>query len=618
MPSISDQTSKPKAIVIAVSDGFGGYGDFLFGLKLAQKLKKKYQDSDLVAPPVYLVTQDSGKDKIKKLEGDTEFDVAVLTPAELGTKIQKKEIDLGMVIEGPVFKSELIKEIEDSCSEEQKQIPLIMMPEYAFHNESESIRIEGERTYRKIQLKKIQYCETLNSGFSLKDGEKGVIMTDELVSTSLKVDPPMQIDSKISQLLFQGKTPQTYQSSTDFSMQYSHDHHQTTKTISSAQDFLNIHREFYKDSAKNQDVLMVGKSAEAEQPERFKKDALIANIEKLKADGFSTIIFHNADTNQEEVLASGNLGKTYRVIYSAGLSHESMIACTAFSGPLCGVTGDQSFGEGFSADKLMVYECRTHKKALIQDYDNAMALICHDDAKETLRLLRVAESEEDYIKLGGLLRQPEIQVQLRNANVTLRQNNDLVTSIFQRTLVPEQVLEQGTKRVLEETERRAAAEQIQLNAEFFLNEYDDDDNVTKSSAQLPPDSKKQAVSGPPLSPPPPFVVSNKQAVSGPPPSEMSKKYSFKARLDSLKLTVDSKEISPDDPKLGGNEKKSFASKLEYLKHHSGRAQNYTLEQFRKFGEYFHGAVEAIKQSCLKKEQNPDKDVDNSDNQPRQK
>jgi hypothetical protein len=53
--------------------------------------------------PVYLVTQEEGRQTIKSLKGDTEFNTEIITPDELKLKIDKKELTLSAVLEGPVF-----------------------------------------------------------------------------------------------------------------------------------------------------------------------------------------------------------------------------------------------------------------------------------------------------------------------------------------------------------------------------------------------------------------------------------------------------------------------------------------------------------------------------------
>jgi len=98
------------AVIFVVSSGYGGYGDFLFALKLISSLQQKYQDNGIIMP-VYLVTQEEGRQTIKSLKGDTEFNTEIITPDELKLKIDQKELTLNAVLEGPVFDSTLMDEV---------------------------------------------------------------------------------------------------------------------------------------------------------------------------------------------------------------------------------------------------------------------------------------------------------------------------------------------------------------------------------------------------------------------------------------------------------------------------------------------------------------------------
>ena len=89
------------AIVLYVSDGYGGYGDLLFGLKVINGLKRALTKIGY-DEPLYLVTQESGKKKILQLEGDSEFGVEVKSIEEFN--ISKGAQRLDYFIEGPVFR----------------------------------------------------------------------------------------------------------------------------------------------------------------------------------------------------------------------------------------------------------------------------------------------------------------------------------------------------------------------------------------------------------------------------------------------------------------------------------------------------------------------------------
>lgn len=442
--------SMAKAILIAVSDGCGGYGDFLFALKLSQQLKKKYIEAGEEVPPFYIVTQDTGQEKIRKLGGDVEFGVEVLTPDELKERIEtvdmKEKIDVGALIEGPVFNSSLIDRVVWALSSVSSPIPMIMISEYGYSSEFRHLRQCA--TYRST-LKHIDYRARVSSGVNPR--EAGILLSDELLTPPAPSILATQLDEKMRLALFGSGDITHYQSTTALSMQYSHDTHDVDSDPHPASHFLNIHREFAKESSKNQDVIMVGKSIEDKQR------ALLNIKDKLIADGFTRISFYNADTKEEEVIhdthEAATPAKTYRVVYTQGMSHASMIAATALSGPLFGATGDQSFGEAISGDKIMAYECLSHKRNLINNYDAAITKASGDDPLiiETLGLLRTANTDSNYSRLGLLLRNPDIQKKLSTSNKTVRQQNDLSEKIFFYSLGIKKVA--GVKRADETAAR---------------------------------------------------------------------------------------------------------------------------------------------------------------------
>ncbi|WP_133128241.1 protein kinase domain-containing protein [Legionella nagasakiensis] len=420
----SSRIPKPKAILIAVSDGFGGYGDFLFALKLSEQLRKQYADAGATVPPVYLVTQPSGQQKIRSLKGDVEFGVDVLTPDELRVKVDTKEIEVGTLIEAPVFQAELMERIDGALENTDGRVPLIMIPEYGYNSESNRAGIAFHRRYRQRQCSHLEYASTIYSGFKEDAAECGILLSDALVHPAPPEELVSQLDEKVRRPLLCAVDIARYQETTELCMQYSHDTYTSGKKP--AAHFLQIHREFCKTSDKNQDVVMVGKS------QADKRAALESIKDKLIADGFKRISFYNSESGAEEVLYdAGEGGKAYRVIYASGMSHTSMIACNALSGPLTGATGDQSFGEALSSGKMMVYECLSHKQTLIQNYDAAIREASRNDPDidETLRLLREATTEAEYQRLGEQLRSSAIQEKFQRLNRDVLEKFDFVSQV---------------------------------------------------------------------------------------------------------------------------------------------------------------------------------------------
>ncbi len=420
-----------NALLIAVSSGFGGYGDYLFALKLSQQLQKKYTDASKEVPPIYIVTQETGKKKICDLRGDMEFGVSVLTPSELGDKIKAMEIEIGHIFEGPVFQTELMDNIDIALTGTLKPVPLTLIPEYGF-NHKQRRKIIGEHgSYLRTHMKNIQYLNTLYSGFNEKADEHGILLSNDIDTPPAPDALVAKLDEKIRKLLVDRTDIVEYKANTELSMQYSHDKFMAIGGHAPAVHFLKIHREFIKDSKKNQDVVMVGNSME------HKITALHTIKDQLISDGFEQISFCNAENKSEyKVYDSGKLGKAYRLIYAAGMSHESMIACAALSGPLIGATGDQSLGEALSGNRMMVYECLIHKLELIKDYDAAMIKESGNDPQiiDALKLLRTASFDSEYQHLGMLLRDTGFQSRFTALNKALMTNHDFVSHVVREAL----------------------------------------------------------------------------------------------------------------------------------------------------------------------------------------
>ncbi|CAM2987605.1 serine/threonine-protein kinase [Legionella worsleiensis] len=427
----------PGSVLIAVSNGFGGYGDFLFALKLAEQVRKNYiallgKDK---APEIKLITQASGQQIIKNLKGDTEFNVEVLTPDELKEKIEKKELEIASIIEGPVFESSLIQRINKALEKQSHPVPLIMMPEYAYSGTSHRHMIENQRQFRKKALNKIFYVETIYTGFNSKAGERGIILSDNLIHPEEPSVLSSRLEEKISEALLGGKDVEAYQTNTDMYFQYSHDTFSTTPESSAAERFLKTHRIYAKSSKKNQDILMVGKT------ERKKREALEKIKKQLIADGFTKISFYNAETKKEEYLfGRPNIeGRHYRVVYSSGMSHASIIAAQALSGDLVGATGDQSFGEAVSGDKILIYECLSHKRLLRDEYYNQLKKL-DPSCADILNLFRNAKSESDYKLMEALLTE-EMKVKLKNLSKCFRESGEL-TKFTVNAAMPIELLSQ--------------------------------------------------------------------------------------------------------------------------------------------------------------------------------
>ncbi len=476
-----------KSLVIAVNDGYGGYGDFIFALKSAQELRAYYAAHG-TDTPIYLVTQNSGKDKIQILKGAQEFGVEVLTPTELQERVLtsdgSRKIEIGAVIEVPSFPGSIspaakevenphlsiLEQIDVALASSPTPVPLTLVTEYGGLTVrsrslfSETLKRQHHRKLKRKEFGNMRYQRTVTPGFDQAFNDRGIIFNPSL-SSPAGTNWVSMLDEKIRNTILKTE-PRA-----ELSFQYSHDEETSP---SAAEHFLKIHAEFYKDSSKNQDVLMVGKQLSS------KKKALSAVKDRLITAGFELITFYNADTGKEEVL-HGNKergGKTYRVIYTQGMSHPSMMACTALSGPLMGATGDQSFGEALSAKKIIVYEEFFHKKGFIDSYDRSLMASSRDNLKETIHLLRTARTDEEYLRLGELLKLPRIQDEIRQANEELLEQNYLAPLLANIAFKTKTETLEKLKDLLKEGKQEEALELFNNPRNETINLFDEVDGKT--------------------------------------------------------------------------------------------------------------------------------------------
>ncbi len=417
-----------EAILIVVADGFNGLGDFLFALKTAENLRHQYTEKGEETPPIYLVTQVTGKEKIQQLKGDVEFAIEVLTPNDLRARVRAQgdaRIIVGHVIEGPVLSNNLIDKVNTALT--QINVPLITTGEYGNRDEH---TLTANLEYRQEELSALRWVDHIQSGFNKARSESGILQRAKIIS---RQDAILSLTNQIKSAL--GLQDETFFNQNEISFQYSHDEiqllHSNRVLDNPAQRFLEIHRSFYKKNHKNHIVIMIGKALD------YKFNALRTIQQFLINDGFQKITFYNAVNDEETILHnSGKTGKQYKVLYYEGFTYQTMINCIAISGPLMGVTGDQSFAEALQYDKIPVYETIEHKIDFIADYEQRLYELSGNDpvvekCLEILRPLaapsgqrRINASKED----GAYLHQH--QTKLREMNQKLMKQTDLGERLY--------------------------------------------------------------------------------------------------------------------------------------------------------------------------------------------
>ncbi len=422
----------PFTLLIAVTDVYDGYGDFLFALKLSQSLRQAYEQRGHQIPLVYIVTTKEGNLLIEMLKGNIEFQTDILTMNTLKDKLSSGEIIIDYLIEGPVFHDKFISEIDciltKNSSQRHKTIPLLMATEYSVHHREERLKLKAHQNYRKTVLQTLSYKNIIYSGLNCSFDEQGLLIQQELSASTHSVDVWLEhMDARLRQVVLgREKTFANYERRADLFFQYSHDQANLLQCFH-AEHFLRVHAGFSKASSKNQDIIMLGKDI----------DSKIMALQKIKrqlfAAGFTKIIFFDVEHQEKMIINSphenGSDEKIYRVIYLSRMSHPSMLACMALSSPLIGVTGDQSLGEAISFGKTIVYECLEHKQDLIHDYDVLLNETHDTSINRLVKLLRShSNNPAEYDELGNLIRR--CHAQLNTFNQQLSKKYNLVSCFF--------------------------------------------------------------------------------------------------------------------------------------------------------------------------------------------
>ena len=427
-----------ETILVALGYFTDGLGDFGLALKWAEQIKKQYRQHGKEEPLVYIVTDLRGQDIIRtKLYGETEFATTAITVPELMAMMQQGDMKVKGIIMASLVNSSITYGIDHALTGVSKPVPFIFVPEAGVElrpgrldaNDPEIRLLRNKGNFRNIEFQKVIY-----SGFA--QGEQGILLSEALVHRLPTATFVRNITPKIINNLLGAEKVRddildenfsAYKEKTMLSVQYSN----MTGQPSASARFLQIHRELYKGQSINQDVVMVGGMSED------KKSDLLGTVEKLARDGFTSISFINADTNQKEILFESkddNLQKKeYRVLYSSSIPHPSMIALYALSGVLAGGRGDCSFSEAISADKIIIYEDVAYKSGLMfEPYHQVLAAESGNDPTitEILSLLRTARDPASYERLGQLVRRPEIQERLISLNAQIKTRFDLSLPVF--------------------------------------------------------------------------------------------------------------------------------------------------------------------------------------------
>lgn len=389
-----------KEILIIVDDKHGGFGDFLFGLKLSQKIQQIYSGQR-----VSLISGLLGIAKIKTSRTDEEFATQVLSVDEAVTKLGTGEMELGMVFICPVHDTQGWLHQIGAAAPAAENIPLYYLWEYNY--------MERPITSAPspFVIKSIIKCGL--------GADAGGIFLDHYPS----VPAIEKVDEKIQKVLFSDLGIESYFTDHCFSMGYFANLRPDFAAKYTLKDFISLHYQLsLRSDKKYHDILVV--SSQTPLTIALIRGALRSKSDRFEMDGFSKILLENADTKAQTILLdNAGEGKVLRVVITTQMTHQSMMACTQLSGPIQGCTGDQSFGETVSAGKIVIYETLDHKHELIRQFD-LLLIEKLKDKPELLRLVALLRNFMDIDELAALLT-PENQARISRATREIAEEYDL-------------------------------------------------------------------------------------------------------------------------------------------------------------------------------------------------
>jgi hypothetical protein len=391
-------------IVINVSDMLGGYGDFVFACRAAEVVREVLDDLRVMDAEIIVVTGPKGMGKAEDIKLAEYFKLQFFQKKDLEEKLIREDKQIDLLLDGPAFLLARYQRLSLTT-------PIILSFEYSIQGRIDQSAIQG---YYKKHANHLSVFKT-----GLAEQEDGIFVVDSLVqaakdrqegSSHKLLNHWQQMNPDILQFLLSSPPAdinalsiENYYAAHEVYFGYAH---------KELDQFFGIQMACAQYSKKNQDVVVVQRGNEI--------DKLKDRLPILISQGYNKIIYWNKEDKVQVVLYDeGKLdGKVYRLMHARDLPIKDMVIFHAISESLTSVTGDQSFTEAISADKILHYECLPHKQQLLIAYLN---LFNQMDAvspatKEAVRLMQAAMTGAEYDSLAVLLQDPLVKQEIHQVN----------------------------------------------------------------------------------------------------------------------------------------------------------------------------------------------------------
>lgn len=389
--------SRVDVAIYAPIVGLMGNGDFFFAKKLADYFSKNNQFN------AYIITNNK-----KLCNGDN-----ILVEKEYDKKIKNSAISPYLLFLGPTLS---MCKSPDKIFKILKLTMIIIITEYEFSFRPYSSKYEAEARYFKENGYNVELWFT---GLSKK--QKGIFLYSPLDQvTNLAQgfqDQRLNHIGKLAEKVWLHYA--TYDTSIDY--------------------FRAIKIELKKGG--DHDVFLLGTHGEYGPITRFlfggkKKYYLNYATEKLKKY-FKTIEYCDLDNTKNFSISGYGEGKL-RLISSRKIPHADFLHIIRIAQPLISVTGDQSFGEAISFDKIMCYEPYvTHKKDFVYSYVSRLQSYLNNnyflDANKTKKLDRdvirkMIESSKILLSISP--KNDLSTIDFKRAYLCLLENNGIVQDFY--------------------------------------------------------------------------------------------------------------------------------------------------------------------------------------------
>lgn len=415
---------------ILIYSGYcNGLGDLNFGKKVADLTQAKYPDAEIV-----LLTSSSEKFRptvagVNALDKYNASSDRKFIPYDQYV-LREGNSEPDIFIAGPTlnFSHDIVPQLISD-----RKTPIILMSEYnfaTFHMEDLVENLETEGYQSIVQMP---------TGLGSKN--HGIFIDTNFME--LDRSDSAQLDSLFTKKLTQTGgailgdiSPSQYLDTTNVAVSYSHNN---------ARRFLTVHGMLTAPD-RNTDVIIMGEEAGEQKKDR----PVLQNIAPMLLDkGFGRIIYQEVGQEPQVIAESGNGGPMYRVIHTGRVGSEEAQSLRMIGGAFSGATGDQSYSEAIATSHMVVYECQSWKRGLVEEMQSiANQVDPRGNLGRAVELLSSAETREECAELADLLSQPAVQenfklyrekiIQDSNLSQTLQQQLEILASQVQRVSSPEQ------------------------------------------------------------------------------------------------------------------------------------------------------------------------------------